>query len=66
MYKLLTEEEQEILDQLGNCFTKFNKLEILHPHHVDEFVLAIHTAQRIIMCRPVRREMKDNIIVKED
>jgi len=66
MSNLLTNEEQEILEQLGDCFTKFNELEILHPHHIDEFVLAIHAAQRIIMCRPVRREMNDNIIIKED
>jgi hypothetical protein len=61
MSKLLTNEEQEVLELLGDCFNKFIELEVLHPHHVDEFVLAIHSAQRIVMCRPVRREMRYNI-----
>lgn len=58
MTKLLTNEEQEVLDMLGECFSKFVKLEILHPDHVHEFKLATHSAQRIVMCRPVRREME--------
>jgi hypothetical protein len=61
MSKLLTDEEQEVIKLLGTCFDKFIELEVLHPHHVDEFVLAIHSAQRIVMCRPVRREIRDEM-----
>ena len=55
---LLTCEENAVLDDLVAAWNKFIKLEVLHPDHLNDFKDAIHTAQRLVMVRPVSREVK--------
>lgn len=56
MSKRLTRDENTALKHLMVSWNVFVDLERLHPDEVDEFRAAIHTAQRIIMVRPILRE----------
>lgn len=53
---LLTKEELEVLDHLGEAFNRFQALPTIHPRDLPEFVLAIHAAQNIVLARPALRE----------
>lgn len=52
---LLTPEEMAVLDKLAAAWNAFIELPRQHPTHNQEFMYAIHAAQRIIMSRPVAR-----------
>lgn len=56
---LLTEDENEALVKLAQAWDIFMKLPVLQPMHRQEFAFSIHQAQRLIMCRPVCREMNE-------
>lgn len=49
--------EIEVLDRLVQSWNAYVKLPQLHQDEVTDFRAAIHTAQRIIMARPVLEEM---------
>lgn len=49
---ILTEQEQALVNLLGQCFNAFKQLPIYHPSDMDEFVRAIHAAQNIVLARP--------------
>lgn len=51
----LTSEERAVLASLGSAFNVFSRLGGHHPSDVEDFVRAIHEAQRIVACRPARR-----------
>jgi hypothetical protein len=55
---LLTEAEIEVLDLLGECATKFGALSPEHTSDLNEFCLAIHAAQNIVMARQGMREYR--------
>ena len=54
----LTKEEYEILTLIGESVDKFMALPVEHPSEQQEFVHHIHIIQRMIMCRPTRRDFK--------
>lgn len=53
----LDDGEMKALNGLVDSWNTFVKLERLHPDECREFQLAIHTAQYLIMVRPVRRQL---------
>ncbi len=52
---MLVEKELEILSLLGEAYNTFNHLPKSHPQEQDEFITAIHAAQRIVMARSAIR-----------
>jgi hypothetical protein len=58
--KLLTKQENKLVEDLGKAWNKFLLLEELHPTERVEFMHSIHRLQHMIMARPVQREfLKD-------
>jgi len=57
---LLSVEELAAMNGLVEAWNAWVKLESLHPDETTEFRRAIHTAQHIIMSRPVRREFNSD------
>jgi hypothetical protein len=55
----LTLQEQHAVNKLVEAWHTFRTLEVLHPSHESDFADAIHTCQRIVMCRPVARVYKE-------
>ena len=53
----LTPEEKEVLDLLGEAFEKFKTLPQLHSMDLQEFCIAVHNAERIIISRPYLRNI---------
>lgn len=53
----LTREEGLVLNMLGDAWDMFIQLPEQHPAHNQEFMQAIHAAQRIVMCRPIERQL---------
>ena len=53
---LLSSEEQHVVDLLAETWDAFLKLDSVHVSHIGDFNTAIHSAQRIVMSRPVHRE----------
>jgi len=53
----LTDKEMAVLNWLASAYNLFVELPSQHPAHNREFEMAIHAAQRIVMCRSVEREM---------
>lgn len=47
----MTPEEVEVADLLGEAASKFASLPQEHTADIDEFCLAIHAAQNIVMGR---------------
>lgn len=58
-------EEDEISTNINKVWTDFNKLEQTHPNDIDEFHGAIHTLQRIMGTRILRRDYPDFWLVKK-
>ena len=54
---LLNIDESTILNILAEAWNQFAELEELHPQHAEDFCKAVHDAQRLVMCRPVCREL---------
>lgn len=52
----MSEAEKEVLSLLGQAFTRFSQLEVLHGSDVTEMQLAIHAAQNIVLARAGLRE----------
>jgi hypothetical protein len=53
----LTMKEKRVIDRLAEAWNSFTELEIEHVDDMRDFRKAIHDAQRIIMCRPVRKTL---------
>ena len=53
---LVLTDEQSCLGLLAQAWNKFLDLEELHPAHKNEFMMAIHAAQNIILARPHYRD----------
>ena len=56
----LTDNEQNVLNSLGDVWNSFLELPIEHPDDLNDFKYGIHLLQRQIMCRPIRREINDD------
>ena len=54
---LLTSEELEIVEALAVAWGKFIELPVLHPSHNREFEQGVHYLQRMIMSRPVSKQL---------
>lgn len=54
----MTNEEVEVLDLLGEAATAFASLPTEHTADLNEFVLAIHAAQNIVLSRAGLREYR--------
>jgi hypothetical protein len=52
---LLKENEEAVLSRLAEAYTLFVELPALHEWHQQEFMLAIHAAQRLVLARPALR-----------
>ena len=57
---LLTPQESEVVAHLSRAWNAWVELEKLHPSNHQEFLTAIHEAQRLVMSRPVQREFNAN------
>ena len=57
MDKLLDIQESTIVDILAEAWNQFIELSEIHPAHKEEFFRHLHEAQRIVMCRPVARQI---------
>ena len=57
MSELLDISEKTVVEILAEAWNQFCNFEELHPMHKDEFCRHIHEAQRIVMSRPVVREI---------
>ena len=57
MSSMLTQEEQAVLDHLVAAWNAFLALEELHHCDRQEFMAVLHAAQRVVMARPVLREL---------
>ena len=53
---LLSDAERSVLDKLADAWNAFLLMEPLHADHVAEFRTAIHSAQYLVMARPVQRQ----------
>lgn len=54
----ITNDELNVLAYLGDAFSAFQKLPVLHPSDMHEFIHAIHAAQNIILARVGYRQQK--------
>lgn len=54
---LLTPEEQQVMRALAQAWNAFIALPILHEWDQREFMTIIHSAQEIVMSRPVKRQL---------
>lgn len=63
---ILTPDEDEVINLLASAWNKYVQLKMLHPSDQEDFMRAIHSAQNIVMSRPVAREMyaKDEPMTK--
>jgi len=50
-----TEAERRILTNLGEAANDFARLPMQHPNERNEFVIAIHAAQTMVMARLAQR-----------
>jgi hypothetical protein len=55
--KLLSEEENRVLQLLGAAWNEFVQLPLLHPQERDEMCGLIHRCQEKVMARPVLAEL---------
>jgi hypothetical protein len=58
---LLTAEELRVIDLLAYAWNAFMTLDAVHPEDQNEFRMAIHSAQKIVMARPVQYELQKNL-----
>lgn len=54
----MTPEEDALLQLLGDAFTAFVKLPVLHPSDRPEFCHHIHTLQNMVAARPTFRALR--------
>jgi hypothetical protein len=52
---MLTEQELELTEKLGECWNLFLKTEDTHESEKIDFMNAIHKAQQIVMARSAVR-----------
>lgn len=58
---LLSPEETRVMDGLVTAWNAWVKLEVLHSDATDEFRRAIHSAQYLLMARPVQRAFNQDL-----
>lgn len=56
-WQKLTDEEEAVLNLLGEAWSKFRQLPKQHPTHNTEMMYAIHQAQRLILARVGSRSL---------
>jgi hypothetical protein len=54
----LTDQEEKIANMLGDAFNEYLKLPVQHPMETEEFCMAIHVCQNIVLSRPAVRHLK--------
>jgi len=52
MKSRLTKDEKKVLKLLGDAWNAYCELPTKHPCDANEFLLAIHAAENVIMARP--------------
>jgi len=62
---LLSNEEFAVMKALTEAWNLFLELPVIHEMHQQEFILHIHDAQRIVMSRPVSKQMRKAVMLKE-
>lgn len=50
--RVLTREEEIVLNHLGSAWDDFIKLDPLHPEEFQEFRSKVHDLQRMVASRP--------------
>ena len=55
----LTTSEEQVADHLTKAWDLFHTLRQTHPDDLPDFKAAIHTAQRIMGMRELRRDYPD-------
>lgn len=63
---ILSEQELLVINKLVEAWDEFIKLETLHPDEQTDFRKAIHEAQRNVMARPARKEVRQIIREKRN
>lgn len=66
----MDDQENAVLDKLGEAWNEFVKLEVLHHADREEFMRAIHAAQNIVLARAGLRalgikRLEQDVRVKE-
>ncbi|TBL68164.1 hypothetical protein [Hafnia alvei] len=56
---VLTAEEQQVAQILGDAWNQFLALPVEHPAGRDEFCRAIHHCQSLVLARPAIRALAD-------
>lgn len=54
---MITPEENEVLNLLGQAANKFSVLPVIHHADLREFILAVHAAQNIVLARAGLRDL---------
>lgn len=57
----MTEEEKEIILNLGMIWSSFLNLPRDHPQEEEEFLRIIHQAQNLVAARAGFRELNNNL-----
>jgi len=57
--ELLTGEENEVFSRLAEAWNAFVALPAIHSCDRADFLQAIHQAQRVVLARPVLRQISD-------
>jgi hypothetical protein len=55
--EIITKDEHKVMCHLVETWNAFLELPEMHPSHRQEFMQAIHAAQRIVLARPALREI---------
>lgn len=58
--KPFTKEEQEVMDLLVEAHNKYTELEQTHPSDLPDWVNALHTLQRLLGQRILRRDYPED------
>ena len=56
---VLTKEEDEVAQMLGDVWNRYLTLPKEHPSENEEFCRAIHACQSIVLSRPAIRALAD-------
>lgn len=54
-----TKQEKEISNLIVKAHNKFLKLEKTHPSDLNEWIIALHGLQSLLMARVLRRDYPD-------
>lgn len=54
----LTQEELDIINDLGTIWNRIVALPVEHPSELPEAKVLVHGLQRLVMARPTRRYLR--------